>query len=128
MRTKVIVVLLTAFVSAALFAQDFPKKVVFNHLTSQNGLPNNSVQSVAQDKQGLIWISTTEGLCRFDGVRTKVYVPEQDNPNSLSNNNAIGLLTDKDGNIWIGTDYWINRFDPVKDSFHLFYAGQRHNR
>ena len=42
-------------------------------LTSRNGLPQNSVRSVAQSTDGYMWLGTEEGLVRYDGNRTKVY-------------------------------------------------------
>lgn len=32
------------------------------------GLSNNNVLSIAQDKQGYLWFATEEGLNKFDGV------------------------------------------------------------
>lgn len=41
------------------------------------GLSNNNVLSIAQDKQGYLWFATEEGLNKFDGVLTnyKIYLP-----------------------------------------------------
>ena len=39
--------------------------------TSKDGLPQNSIRSIVQDKKGLIWIGTESGLVRFDGVKFK---------------------------------------------------------
>jgi signal transduction histidine kinase len=39
----------------------------FNHYTSENGLPQNSVKSIAMDPDGIVWLATESGLVRFDG-------------------------------------------------------------
>jgi signal transduction histidine kinase len=43
------------------------------HYTSENGLPQNSVKSIAADSEGFIWLATEDGLVRFDGHRFYVY-------------------------------------------------------
>ena len=37
------------------------------HITSSDGLANNTIRDIFQDKKGFIWISTTNGLSRYDG-------------------------------------------------------------
>ncbi|MFK8012444.1 MAG: response regulator [Marinicellaceae bacterium] len=39
--------------------------------TSKDGLPQNSIRSIVQDKTGLIWFGTESGIVRFDGLRFK---------------------------------------------------------
>ena len=46
-----------------------PVTYIFNNLDNTNGLVNNRVTSIAQDKRGFIWIGTEKGLQRYDGVR-----------------------------------------------------------
>ena len=36
---------------------------------SEDGLPQNKVQVISQTAEGYLWIGTTGGLVRFDGVR-----------------------------------------------------------
>jgi ligand-binding sensor domain-containing protein len=43
--------------------------IPFNHLYSTDGLSHNSVRTIAQDKNGFIWLGTDEGLNRYDGIR-----------------------------------------------------------
>lgn len=38
-----------------------------NHYTADNGLPQNSVKSIAADSKGFVWLATEDGLARFDG-------------------------------------------------------------
>ena len=45
----------------------------FRILDTSNGLPNNTVKCIAQDKQGFMWFGTFDGLCRFDGVNFTVF-------------------------------------------------------
>src|ERR1043165_1199083 len=75
----------------------------FDRITTHDGLPTNYTTRIMQDKQGFIWIGTSEGLCRYDGyhVTTFTYNPSQ--PHSLVNNYIFDLSEDENGNIWITT-------------------------
>ncbi|MHA4742067.1 ligand-binding sensor domain-containing protein [Dyadobacter sp. MSC1_007] len=43
------------------------------HFTDENGLPQNSIKSIVQDKNGNIWMATERGLCRYDGRRFRIF-------------------------------------------------------
>ncbi len=43
------------------------------HFTDENGLPQNSVKSIVRDRNGNIWMATERGLCRYDGVRFRIF-------------------------------------------------------
>jgi ligand-binding sensor domain-containing protein/signal transduction histidine kinase len=68
---------------------------------TENGLPQNTVHSIAQTKDGYIWIGTEEGLARFDGVRFTVF--DKQNTPELKSNYIRALLSDRQGALWIGT-------------------------
>ena len=44
------------------------KQYLFTHYTTATGLISNQVNAVVQDDDGYIWIGTTDGLQRFDGM------------------------------------------------------------
>ena len=75
----------------------------FRHLTSANGLSDGFVRDIVQDKYGFIWIGTSYGLNRFDGITVKNYFSKASDSGSVSNNLIQSLYVDKDGNLWIGT-------------------------
>ena len=43
------------------------------HWSVEDGLPVNSINQIAQDENGYIWLATMDGLARFDGQNFKVY-------------------------------------------------------
>ena len=45
----------------------------FDSWTTDNGLPQNSIFSIIQTRDGYLWMSTFDGLVRFDGVQFKVF-------------------------------------------------------
>lgn len=68
---------------------------------TENGLPQNTVHSIAQTRDGYVWIGTEEGLARFDGVRFTVF--DLRNTPQLKSNYIRTLLADRRGALWIGT-------------------------
>lgn len=67
---------------------------------TRDGLPQNSVTTLLQDKRGYLWVGTYSGLARFDGLRFE----SVSDPDGLLNNSYIySLIEDRDSTIWIGT-------------------------
>ncbi|MGQ9632929.1 MAG: sensor histidine kinase [Bryobacteraceae bacterium] len=68
----------------------------------QDGLPQARVQSLAQTPDGYLWVGTSGGLARFDGVRFTVF--NRSNTPALRDDSILALCTGKDGSLWIGTE------------------------
>ncbi|WP_264563783.1 hybrid sensor histidine kinase/response regulator transcription factor [Flavobacterium sp. N3904] len=71
--------------------------------TTNDGLCNSIVTSIAQDKHGFIWIGTEEGLSKYDGLSFNTYKVNSTDSSNLTNNSIVSLLCDKKGQIWVGT-------------------------
>ena len=84
-----------------LFSQE--KITRFQHLTIEDGLPQNMVDCILRDSQGFMWFGTWNGLCRYDGYKIEIFNNESGNVNSLRNNFIYALSEDQFGNIWVGT-------------------------
>src|SRR5437016_3786198 len=69
---------------------------------TRQGLPQNSVQSIIQTRDGYVWFGTQEGLVRFDGVSFKVF--DKTNTEEITLNDIGYLTEDREGNLWIGSD------------------------
>jgi len=74
----------------------------------ENGLPQNTVQALAQTKDGFLWLGTEAGLVRFDGVEFQTY-DRNSNP-ALPGNDIRCLLATADGALWIGTNAGLVRW------------------
>src|SRR4030095_15172691 len=72
-------------------------------ITKENGLPVNEFPSVKKGDDGFIWIGSSEGLCRFDGLQVKVFREGSDLRYSLFDNWINTVQPAKD-QIWMGTD------------------------
>ncbi len=68
----------------------------------QAGLPQNSVKSITQTREGYLWVGTEDGLARFDGVKFTVF--DRTNTPELENDGVSAITQDKNGVLWIGTD------------------------
>ena len=104
--------LLFFFCTLALHAQ-IQQQVHFEHTTIDQGLSQNSIQCIIQDKTGFIWFGTGDGLNQFDGYQFKIFNTDPLNQQLLSSGNIQCLLKDHNGIIWIGTDGGLNSYDPA---------------
>jgi ligand-binding sensor domain-containing protein len=68
----------------------------------QDGLPEDTVQSIEQSGDGYLWIGTTGGLVRFDGSHFHLY--DHATTPALADNSVFCTLAARDGSLWIGTD------------------------
>jgi len=68
---------------------------------SDSGLPQNTVHSVLQTRDGFLWIATEAGLVRFDGLNFRVY--DNENTPQLRSDLINDLREDSSGNLWIST-------------------------
>jgi signal transduction histidine kinase/ligand-binding sensor domain-containing protein/CheY-like chemotaxis protein len=94
-----------------------PRTLRFEQLSVQEGLPQESVLAIAQDRQGFLWFGTQGGLARFDGYRTVIYQHALSDPHSLSQNWVRVLHVDPAGRLWVGTDNGLDLFDPLAQRF-----------
>ncbi|GAA0556997.1 hybrid sensor histidine kinase/response regulator [Chitinophaga japonensis] len=93
-------------------------------LTTHDGLSQNTVRCLLQDKKGFIWIGTLNGLNRYDGKKFIIYRPAYGHPHSITDARIRELHEDRYGFIWVKTfDGRIHCFDPAREEF-IPYAGQ----
>ena len=91
-------------------------RVRFEHLTSADGLSNDSVFSILQDHRGFMWFGTQGGLNRYDGYRVTQYRRDPKDPHSLGDDFVQRLFEDSRGGIWSGRSV-LSRFDPDTETF-----------
>lgn len=103
------------FASFCSFSQDHSVRF----LDISDGLSNNSITTIYQDKDGYMWFGTYDGLNRYDGYTFKIFRNEINNENSLSNNTIYCIDGDENRQIWIGGNKGASVYDPSKA---LFYS------
>lgn len=67
----------------------------------QQGLPDDSVTSILQTRDGYLWVGTQGGLARFDGMKFTVIPPEHAKSNAAVC--VTALCEDSTGKLWVGT-------------------------
>ena len=91
---------------------------IFDHYSSDNGLPHNSIGDIHQDSRGYIWVCTWYGLSRFDGNSFVSYTMLPGDFNNLTHSRMLSMDEDVNGFLWLRTyDYRLYRFDPDCEKF-----------
>jgi ligand-binding sensor domain-containing protein/signal transduction histidine kinase len=106
--------LLLALFSAVRAA---PLTLRFEHLGVEQGLTQESVASILQDRHGYLWLGTQAGLNRYDGYRITPFKNDPASPQSLQDNYVQALYEDRAGQLWIGNKGGLDRFDPATQGF-----------
>lgn len=76
-------------------AQTIPKK----HFTVSEGLPSNTVYSIAREKNGYLWFSTDKGIARYNGREFKIFTAHDGMPD----NEVFNIREDFEGRLWLST-------------------------
>lgn len=90
----------------------------FEHLTTDDGLSSDVINSIVRDKIGFMWFGTADGLNRYDGRAFQVLKHSPADTNSLPSNNVGAIAVDPDGFFWITTGRGICKFDPLSFRFY----------
>jgi signal transduction histidine kinase/ligand-binding sensor domain-containing protein len=99
-------------------ATTWPHALRFQKFEETQALSNLAVHTLAQDRFGLLWIGTEDGLNRYDGQSIKRYRHQPDDPDSLPANFVRKLLAGSDGTLWLLLgDRTLCRYDWQQDGF-----------
>ena len=111
-RILVFITLLLWSISYGGYTQQ--NKIIFHHLTIDDGISQNSINCIYQDKNGFMWFGTQDGLNRYDGYQFIHYKNDRNNINSISNNYIFDIYEDDEGVLWIATfGGGLNSLNPV---------------
>jgi signal transduction histidine kinase/ligand-binding sensor domain-containing protein len=93
----------------------------FETIAGTEDIANGVITVVSQDRRGLLWLGTTEGLYSFDGQRLRAYRNQDDDPGSIGDDYVRGLLASSDGRLWVATQgAGLSVYDPKSDRFENF--------
>ena len=73
----------------------------------EDGLIDDKVTDLLEDRHGNLWVATLGGLCRFDGSTFQTFTPED----GLSSSRIRCLFEDSRGHLWLGTDGGVVHYD-----------------
>ncbi len=110
------------FITICYFLLSFNAKCEKNYtiqnITTKDGLSQNTITSIVQDKQGFLWFGSLNGLNRFDGNTFLCLQPEYNTPNTLSDSRIKDIHIDTLGYLWIRTNINnINCYNPNSERF-----------
>jgi signal transduction histidine kinase/ligand-binding sensor domain-containing protein len=74
----------------------------FDSFTTDNGLPQNSGRKIVQTPDGYLWVTTFDGLARFDGAKFTVF--DKSNSPGIASNRFTDLHVEPDGTLYAGTE------------------------
>lgn len=91
------------FVTLGVLSLSAHEHYVIQHYSIQNGLSQNTVMAILQDKQGFMWFGTWDGLNRFDGYTFKIYKAMNNGQKVRVNNRVVMIFEDEAEQIWWST-------------------------
>ncbi|MFT3844757.1 MAG: triple tyrosine motif-containing protein [Lacibacter sp.] len=113
------------FAAFFLFAETESQQLYFNHLSVNNGLSQGVNNCVYRDSRGYIWISSFDGLNRFDGIGCTVFRSAMNDTNGLRGTLFLNILEDKESNLWIGSNESLNYYNRKLNRFSSFRMTDR---
>ncbi len=118
MQSAVKLLILIIFLSLSHTSVASGPAIRFEHLTIEEGLSQNTITAIIQDRNGFLWFGTRDGLNRFDGYDFKVFRNDPKNNGSISDNYIWSLYEDAQGVLWVGTrGGGLNKYDPETEYF-----------
>ena len=124
---KYLIVLIGLLSGLVCFSQTLGERYYFRNLSIQNGLSQNTVSAILQDRKGFLWFGTKDGLNRYDGRSFRQFKHNATNSRSIGNNFITALYEDTEGNIWVGTDVGLYIYYPEEDTFRHFVQSSTEN-
>jgi signal transduction histidine kinase/ligand-binding sensor domain-containing protein/CheY-like chemotaxis protein len=103
---------------------DIHHQLKFRQVTVDNGLTNNRISAICEDKYGYIWIATTYGLNRFNGIEIKTFHHQDQDSQSLPSDYIYVVYCDSKGRIWAGTNEGLCYYNEFTNGFTKFNLSQ----
>lgn len=97
----------------------------FRYLQPADGLYGSEVNTIAQDREGILWLGTETGIISYDGLDFSYYRPELGNPGSLPDRRVRAMLVDSHNNLWVATNKNLSRYIRAADSFLTYRSGEK---
>jgi ligand-binding sensor domain-containing protein len=112
-----LLILLFFFLPAVSKTQEYRIKTY----TTKEGLSGNNVATVLKDREGFLWVATSNGLNRFDGNTFDAFYNRPGDNRSLASNQVQTLCIDGQQRLWAGTVGGISLYHPQQQNFSNYY-------
>jgi signal transduction histidine kinase/ligand-binding sensor domain-containing protein len=106
--------LLILFFTGGLAAQE---KNIFDHYWLNEGFTSREAMQVCATSNGMIWISSNDGLVRYDSKRFKFYTHQHGDTTSLMQNYCTAIAVDQLDRLWIKTGNNLDVFNTATETF-----------
>jgi signal transduction histidine kinase/ligand-binding sensor domain-containing protein len=113
--------ILIALLQPSLAQQPF----AIRHLTTIDGLSQGSCFYIRKDSRGFVWISSQNGLNRFDGTQFTVYRFNDRDSTTIGKGEVRGIVETPSGDLWVGTEECLNQYVRRTNTFRRIYATDR---
>jgi ligand-binding sensor domain-containing protein/signal transduction histidine kinase len=101
------------------------QNLTFRTLSAQQGLSENTVYAVAQDRHGFLWMGTQDGLNRYDGASFRIFHSDPQAEGALGSSFIQALSAGKTGGMWVATGGGgLAFYDPLTERFRSYGMGQ----
>lgn len=111
---KILVLSLILWISIFISRVYANNSMVFENITTEQGLSQATVETIIQDSKGYIWMGTNDGLNRYNGNEILEFKHSENDEDTIASNYITALKEDDLGNLWVGTDHGLSRID-LKD-------------
>ena len=91
--------------------------------TPDDGLSNSHINHIYQDAKGYIWITTENGLNKFNGYDFETYLSIPNDSTSIQGNYVTCVLEDSRGLFWVATSNGLLLYDRIKNTFSPWKMG-----
>lgn len=85
--------------------------------TSNHDLPNSLINKIVETRDGMIWIATENGLCRYNGSSFVTYYHHSNDEHSLASNFIRTIEADGKGHLMVGTTDGLQMYRPETNDF-----------
>ena len=99
----------------AMAASDKP--IRFSRISFKEGLSQNSVFSIYQDRHGFLWFGTLGGLNKYDGYEIELFQNDPSDSLSINSMRIYDIAEDKEGTLWVATFSGVHRYDEKSNAF-----------
>ena len=91
----------------------------FTKLSMEDGLVDDWVTSALLDQDGYLWLTTLNGLSRYEGNNFQNFKSNQSDTTSIGGNTVMDIIEDQTGTIWVATMgvSGLNRYDKITETF-----------
>ncbi len=96
----------------------------YEAISIKDGLSNNIIMDVYQDRHGFLWLATQDGLNKYDGYTIETFKNIPGDTTSLPHNWVACAYEDSRGQLWIGTQAGLAKFDPERKIFKNYRYSQ----